>query len=107
MVKPREIIVIENNSKEAATPGCASSGEGSWTRHAAMGHPVDGQPTRDRNYFSKLDVLIQHERKMVAKMEGKAIAARGTPSHVALCSKLQSLRFFLRKLESEQRELTP
>jgi hypothetical protein len=101
----RRVIVIEETSREPVSPGFASSGTSAWERAAAQGHPVDGRPTRDRNYFSKLDVLISHERRMVAKMAAKAVAARGTPSHKAMCSKLQSLRFFLHRLETEQREL--
>jgi len=87
------------------TPGYAGSGESLWSRHASKGHNVDTKPTYERMTWSRLDVLIKHERQQVAKLERRTHEARGTPKHAPLCVKLQRLRAFLRKLETEQRGL--
>jgi hypothetical protein len=106
MVARRKIIVIEDKPKEAVTPGYAPSGESLWSIRAAKGHAVDTK-TRDRHSLSRLDSMCIHERREVAKLEARTVAARGTPKHAPLCVKLQRLRHFLARLEAEQRELAP
>jgi hypothetical protein len=105
MVK-RRTIVIEPPTREPVTPGYAPSGESAFTRHAAQGKAVD-TGTRDRMSLTRLDSMAAHERKMVARLERRAIDARGTPSYDPICVRLQRTRHFLARLEAEQRELAP
>ena len=104
MVKRRRTIVVEEPSREPVTPGYAPSGESAFTRHAAQGKPVDAH-SRDRPTLSRLDAMVIHERKQVAKLEMRTAAERGGEKYPMLCVKLQRLRAFLRRLENDQREL--
>jgi hypothetical protein len=105
----RKIIVIEDKRKEPTTPGYAPSGESLWSIHAAKGHAVDTK-TRDRSNrdWSRLDVLIGHERKVVERLERRAAEARGNPEkYNPICVRLQRTRAFLARLVAEQREVAP
>ena len=107
MVKhQRRIIVIEDKKREPVQPGYALSGASVWERQAAHTGHADMRPTVSSDW-SRLDVLIHHERKQVAKLEKRTVAARGTDKHAPLCVKLQRLRAFLRRLEAEQRGRAP
>lgn len=114
MVTKRKIIVIEDNRKEPVTPGYASSGESSFTRHAAQGHAVDTS-TRDRSNMSlsRLGVMVAHERYVIERLERRAAEARAnpdprfapgrSPTFLGICSRLQKTRVLLTRLETELR----
>jgi hypothetical protein len=108
MVARRKIIVIEDKPKEAMTPGYLPSGESAFSIKAAKGHKVDiVTADRSNRSWSRLDVMVQHERKEVAKLERRAQEARGTEKHAPICVRLQRTRHFLARLEAEQRGLAP
>lgn len=95
---------IEIPPDRRGAPGYSLDGVSQHSHQAAQGRTVDMR-TRDRMSWSRLDMLIENERKQVAKLERRAVAARGTGQHyIALCSKLQKTRYFLRRLEADQRE---
>jgi hypothetical protein len=104
----RKIIVIEDKRKEPVAPGYLPSGESAFSVKASKGHKVD-TVTRDRSNrsWSRLDVMVQHERKVIERLERRAAEARGTAAYNPICVRLQRTRAFLARLVAEQREVAP
>ncbi len=93
---------------QEATPGYAVNGTSEWERHAAGGSSVDTQTdtrTKERQEWSRLDKMVQHERKEVEKiLRGIERAKVEDPERVPFkIKRLQRTRFLLARLEAEQR----
>ena len=77
---------------QEATPGYSVNGESLHSRRAASGGAVDtttATNTKERQYWSKLDVLIKHEAYVVERLERRAAEARGTDKHPPICARLR------------------
>jgi hypothetical protein len=95
---------------QEATPGYAVNGTSQWERQAANGGSADTKPTapsvRDRQEWSRLDVLIKHESYVVERLQRRAAEAKGDPDkHAKICVRLQRTRFLLDRLRREQMAL--
>jgi len=95
---------------QEAAPGYSVNGESLHSRRAASGGAVDtttATNTKERQYWSKLDVMVKHEQQVVERLERRAAEARGTDRHPKICSRLQRTRALLARLRDEQRTLVP
>jgi hypothetical protein len=104
----------QNLGGQEATPGYAVNGTSQWERQAANGGSADTKLTarsvRDRQEWSRLDVLVKHESNVVERLERRAAEAKqsGDADKAAkICVRLQRTRFLLTRLRNEQRELVP
>ena len=87
---------IERGAEEAS-PGYALNGTSMWERQAAHGGSVDTKPTRERQEWSRLDVLLKHELDVIA---AERRAAAGDAKAIR---NLAKTRAFLERLRAEQR----
>src|SRR5579863_3075940 len=98
----------DNGPVRYGEPGYGPSGESLWSRSAAKGGNVDSKtadhaPPLQRAEWSRLDVMVQHERKEVEKiLRSIARAKVEDPQRVPFkIKRLQRTRFLLARLEKE------
>jgi hypothetical protein len=85
--------------------GYAPSGESKHTRRVSAPGGADPSFNRERQSWSRLDVMAAHERKVVARLERRATEARGGPQYGPICIRLQRTRHLLARLKAEQKGL--
>jgi hypothetical protein len=119
MVKPREIIVIEQQGRVAVEQGYERDGVSMYshasTKQAQANHEfTDHNPNPQIQSGSKLDKLIKHEAAVVARLERRAAEARTLFGDIAnataaqrsgflgICSRLSKTRILLTRLRAEQ-----
>jgi hypothetical protein len=111
----RRTIVITDARREPVAAGYQRDGLSMHSHTAAQGHRTDSR-TRDhapdRSTWTKLDVLIQHERKVIERLERRAAECRAnpdmrfpigrSPTFLGICSRLQKTRTLVRRLEADR-----
>ena len=86
--------------------GYSPNAESKFTRRVSA--PGGAQPTfnRERQTWSKLDLAIEHQARIVARLERRAVAARGIPEvYNPVCVRLQKTRHMLARMRAEQKGL--
>jgi hypothetical protein len=88
---------------QEASPGFTANGEGEWTRHAAQGGKVGTQPTlRERQSWSRLDLMIGHEEKVIARVERRLLRECDPKQRARDNERLRKLKSFVARLRAEQ-----
>lgn len=99
---PRSAITIDNPDRAI---GYSGSGESKHTRRVSAPGGADPTFNRERQTWSKLDLMIEHEARVVARLERRALEARNTENYNPICTRLQRTRTMLERMRAEQRGL--
>lgn len=86
-------------------PGYSASGESKYSRRASSGAKAQSDVSpRERAYWSKLDMMADHQAQQVARLE-RRVAEAPEDKRGPIIVRLQKTRHFLTRLRAEQQSL--